>query len=45
MSASTALSLAFRTPLATALGCVGLFFYADSLYTLARLLVPGGGHG
>ena len=30
---------------ATALGCVGLFFYADSLYILARLLVPGGGHG
>ena len=30
---------------ATTLGCVGLFFYADSLYILARLLVPGGGDG
>ena len=30
---------------APALGCVGLFFYADSLYILARLLVPGGSHG
>ena len=45
MSASTALSPAFWTPLAGALGCVGLFFYVDSLYILARLLVPGGGHG
>ena len=29
----------------TALGCVGLFFYADALYAIARLLTPGGGHG
>jgi len=30
---------------ATSLGCVGLFFYADSLYAIARLLVPDGSHG
>ena len=29
----------------TASGCVGLFFYADSLYAIARLLTPGDGHG
>jgi len=28
----------------TALGCVGLFFYADALYAIALLLTPGGGH-
>jgi len=28
----------------TALGCVGLFFYADALYAVALLLTPGGGH-
>jgi len=26
----------------TALGCVGLFFYADALYAIALLLTPGG---
>jgi multicomponent Na+:H+ antiporter subunit D len=29
----------------TALGCVGLFFYADALYAVARLLTAGGYHG
>jgi len=29
----------------TASGCVGLFFYADSLYAIVRLLTPGDGHG
>jgi multicomponent Na+:H+ antiporter subunit D len=29
----------------TALGCVGLFFYADTLYAFAQLLTPGGSHG
>jgi len=29
----------------TALGCVGLFFYADALYAVARLLTGGGYHG
>jgi multicomponent Na+:H+ antiporter subunit D len=28
----------------TAIGCVGLFFYADALYAIALLLTPGGGH-
>jgi hypothetical protein len=28
----------------TALGCVGLFFHADSRYAVAQLLT-GGGHG
>ncbi len=29
----------------TTLGCLGLFFYADTLYAIARLLIPGGSHG
>jgi multicomponent Na+:H+ antiporter subunit D len=29
----------------TALGCVGLFFYADALYAVARLLTGGRYHG
>ena len=27
------------------LGCVLLFFQADALYRIARLLLPGGTHG